>query len=58
MKNKFAPSRRLALRTILLAMGFCAANAFAQAWPAKVITLIVPFPPGGYGDTILIGWAG
>ncbi len=52
MKNQFASSRRHALRTFLLAMGFCAANVFAQAWPAKVITLIVPFPPGGTTDVL------
>jgi tripartite-type tricarboxylate transporter receptor subunit TctC len=31
-------------------LGFCAAEAAAQAFPAKPITLICPWPPGGSTD--------
>jgi tripartite-type tricarboxylate transporter receptor subunit TctC len=38
------------LTTLVLGLAACAAQA--QAWPAKPVTLVVPFPPGGSTDSI------
>ncbi len=35
-----------------LALSLAASLAAAQAWPAKPITLVVPFPPGGSSDAL------
>ena len=47
------PSRRtlLAMSSTLAAAAF-SAGALAQAYPAKPIRIVVPFPPGGGTDTI------
>jgi tripartite-type tricarboxylate transporter receptor subunit TctC len=46
-------TRRTALATLaaISALAFAGA-AFAQAWPAKPIKIIVPYPPGGTSDIL------
>jgi tripartite-type tricarboxylate transporter receptor subunit TctC len=45
-------NRRLLLATVAIAASASCSSAFAQAWPAKPIRLVVPFPPGGGTDII------
>ena len=44
--------RRHLLACALLSLGLAAPGAFAQAWPAKPVKVIVNFPPGGAADQL------
>ncbi|MGH6625974.1 MAG: Bug family tripartite tricarboxylate transporter substrate binding protein [Burkholderiaceae bacterium] len=44
-------TRRVAAASVL-ALGLITGAAFAQTWPAKPISLIVPFPAGGTTDVL------
>jgi len=39
-------------RLLVIAFAFGANSAYAQAWPAKQITIVVPFAPGGNIDIV------
>jgi tripartite-type tricarboxylate transporter receptor subunit TctC len=41
------------LLLVIAAFPLCGAAAYAQAWPAKPIRMIVPFPPGGTMDPLV-----
>lgn len=49
MKN---PAFRPRTALTAIAFGLAASLAAAQAWPAKPLTLVVPFPPGGSSDAL------
>ena len=52
MKDTRILNRRRMIQAIGLAVAMSGGAAMAQAWPAKPISLIVPFPPGGTTDVL------
>ncbi len=45
-----------------LALACAGATGQTKAWPTKVVRVLVPYPPGGIGDTVAraltarLGW--
>ena len=52
MRISFRPHRRQFVQAATLALGLSSTLALAQAWPARSISLIVPFPAGGTTDVL------
>ncbi|OSZ74861.1 tripartite tricarboxylate transporter substrate binding protein [Hydrogenophaga sp. IBVHS1] len=52
MKTTRSIPRRLFVQGVALATTLTVTGAMAQAWPARPVTLIVPFPAGGTTDVL------
>src|SRR5207248_11679462 len=50
--SRSQPARHFAASAVLLALLLGGPDAFAQAWPAKAVRIVVPFAPGGASDTL------
>ncbi len=50
--HRFLPSRRQALVAGAAALATLGSTARAETWPARPVTLIAPYPPGGGVDAV------
>jgi tripartite-type tricarboxylate transporter receptor subunit TctC len=52
MSTPLTPGSRRVSLLALLGLALAPVAGFAQEWPSKGITLVVPFPPGGSNDVV------
>src|SRR5690242_20266398 len=52
MRNHSAIRRNCIVQSLALALAVTATGAWAQSWPTKPVTIVVPFPAGGTTDVL------